>query len=416
MRAILILTLKDLRRRLADPAGLLLNLAIPLVMAGVMYLAFGGHDKDKDAAPVLRILVLDLDQGPVARAITGSSSNPEAARRLDMKVVQDREEGLRRLREEEFAALLVLPQGFSKALLEGRQVELELLKNPAQSVMPIVAQQITEVLSLYLSIGSRVVGGDGERIRLLFEGEGWADAAGIAALVTSLSDRVINLRRLLLPPLIEVEKTSAGKEAGGFNLIAWLFPGMVMMGLLFTSVSQMGDLLRESQNGTLRRQLTAPLGAGQVVMAKVLSVALLGAIAFCLLVAAGRFGFGVHWGDPAPLAAAGALVVLAATGFAALLFSLVRTERQGDALGGILTMLMSLLGGTFFPIEALPGWLQDLSKLTLSRWGHGALRILANGEGWRAVSGHLAVLAGIALVSTTLGVAFLRRRHLRGAL
>ena len=416
MRAILILTLKDLRRRLADPAGLLLNLAIPLVMGAMMYLAFGGRGGDTNAAPVLRILVLDLDQGPVARAITGASGNPEAARRLDMRLVQSREEGLRRLREEEFAALLVLPEGFSKALLDRRQVELELLKNPAQTVMPIVAQQITEVLSLYLSIGARIVGDDGARIRVLFEGEGWTDAAGIAALITSLRDRVIDMRDLLFPPLIEVEKTSAKKDTGGFDLIAWLFPGMVMMGLLFTSVSQMGDLLRESQQGTLRRQLTAPLGAAQVVMAKVLSVAIVVAIAFCLLVAAGRLAFRIHWGALGPLAATGALVVLAATGFAALLFSLVRTERQGDTLGGILTMLMSLLGGTFFPIEALPGWLEPISKLTLSRWGHGALRILAEGGGWEAVSGHLAVLAGIALVCTALGVAFLGRRHLRGAL
>ncbi|HXU10704.1 MAG TPA: ABC transporter permease, partial [Candidatus Binatia bacterium] len=124
----------------------------------------------------------------------------------------------------------------------------------------------------------------------------------------------------------------------------------------------------------------------------------------------------VRWGPIAPLAAATAVVVLAATGFAALVFSLVRTERQGDAFGGVLVMLMSLLGGTFFPPQVVPTWMQGISRFTLTYWSHGVLRDLAAGGGWEKIQGELSILLIIGLTLTLAGVLALRRRHLRGAL
>ena len=55
MRLIMVLIAKDLRRRIADPAGLILNLAIPLAIAGMMALAFGGRS-GAASTPVMRIV------------------------------------------------------------------------------------------------------------------------------------------------------------------------------------------------------------------------------------------------------------------------------------------------------------------------------------------------------------------------
>lgn len=419
MRTLATLVLKDIRRRFADPAALLLNLAIPLVMAGMMALAFGGRG-GRERTPVLHLLVVNQDEGPIGRALAGAEQNPEAAERLEIRQAASREEGLRRLREEDAAALLLIPKNFSTDLLEGRAVELELVKNPAESIMPVVAQQGAEVAALYLSIGARLFDGQGPRIVELFKGKGWDDPQAIAKLVVDLYGRVRGVDDFLIPPLVEIatgkKETGEGARKGGPNFMVWMFPGVMIMGLLFTANTQMRDLLKEAEAGTLRRQLASPLGAGRVLIAKVVSVAAVVAIAMVLLLLVGRWAFGVRWGPVAPLAAASALIVLASTGFAALLFSLVRTERQGDAFGGVLVMLMAMLGGTFFPPQIVPDWMQGISRLTLTYWSHGALRDLASGGGWAGVRDDLPVLGLIGSVLTLAGVFMLRRRHLRGAL
>jgi ABC-type multidrug transport system permease subunit len=410
---------KDLRRRLVDPSKLLLNLAIPLVIAGMMALAFGGRG-DSQRTPVLHLVVVNQDEGPIGRALGNAQQNPEAAGRMEIRQAKDRGEGLRLLREEEMAALILIPKNFSADLLDGRDVELEVVKNPAASIMPVIAQQGIEVAALYISIGARLLDGRGAQIAELFEGRGWNDPQAIAALVTELYGRVRGIDAFLIPPLIEVKagERETAKEAGKGrpNFMIWMFPGVMIMGLLFTANTQMRDLLREGEIGTLRRQLVAPLGAVKVLVAKIVSVAEVVAIATVLLLLVGRWAFGVRWGPVAPLAAATAVIVLAATGFAALVFSLVRTERQGDAFGGVLVMLMSLLGGTFFPPQVVPSWMQGISRLTLTYWSHGVLRDLAAGGGWDKIRGELSILLIIGLALTLAGVIALRRRHLRGAL
>lgn len=416
MRALLTLTLKDLRRRLAQPSAFLLTLAIPLAISGTMALAFGTRAGNEDRTPVLRLLVVDLDGTPVSGFLTGATQNPEVAKRMEIKQAKDRDEGLRLLHDEGFAALLVIPKGFSDDVLSGRQSDLEVVKNPAQSVMPVVAQQGAEVLALYISTGKRLLGSDTETARKLLDGKGWDDSLAIAGLITSTYARVQAADDLLFPPLIEVTTARKETKARPFNFMVWMYPGMMVMGILYVSLMQMKDLLDEREGGTLRRQLCAPLGAGKVLLAKILAVAAVVAIAQVFLLAAGAFAFQIDWGPWIPLATTSLLIVFAATGFAAMLFSLVRTERQGDAFGGILVMLMSLLGGSFVPPQVLPEWLQRLSVLTLSHWGHEALRSLLAGGSWDAIGAYLGALAAIGLVFTSLGMALLGRRHMRGAL
>ncbi len=188
------------------------------------------------------------------------------------------------------------------------------------------------------------------------------------------------------------------------------------MALLFVGLVQMRDLLREREGGTLRRQLAAPIGVSHLLLSKVLAVAAVVAVAHLLMLGLGSLAFNVPWGSLPALISVSLALVFAVTGFASLFFSLVRTERQGGAFGGILVMVMSLLGGAFIPPQVLPETMRRISYLTLNHWGNEALRALTMGGGWSEVRTSLAVLAIFDLVSISLGMVFLRRRHLKGAL
>lgn len=418
MNNILRLTLKDVKRRFARPAGMLINLSIPLVLAGMLALVFTGSD---DEPPRMSIVVADEDQGPLSRFVNGASQNEEAARYMDVVQAATREEGLEILRDQDATALLVIPKGFSDALLSNGKAELELVKNPAQRIMPVVAQQGAEVLSLYLTVARAALGDESATLQKLFDGKGWDNAVGVAALVTVIYARTQEAEPLLFPPLIEVETSGAEATAdagGGFSPIAWLYPGMVVMGLLFAGTAQMRDLLDEAQAGTLRRLLAAPLGPVQILVSKILSTVALVAIALAIFLVTGRLAFGITWGPFAPMILTSVVLSLAVTGFASLIYAAARTQRQGDAFGGILIMLMSLVGGAFVPVEILPDWLKNVSRGTLNYWATEALRSLATGRGFGAGGGLPSALMGLAAVGaafTLVGAFVMHRRHVKGA-
>jgi len=413
MRTLLALSRKDLRRRLAEPLGLLFNLSIPLVIAGTMALAFGGRDGSE--APTLRLVLVDLDDGPLSQFLAGGSQNREAAERMQVVRAATREEGLEKLHDEEAAALVIIPKGFSRTLLDGGQVTLEVLKNPSQTVMPQVAEKGAEVLSLYVAILRRMLDDDLPRLRGLVDGEGWDDAAGLALALVRVKGRVDAADDILLPPLIEVGEPVKRDAAGqGFNIMAWMYPGLMVMGLMYTGLLQMRDLLRERDAGTLRRQLCSPVGAAHVLGSKIVSVALMVAISLVLMMAIGTVAFGMRWGAPAVLLPLSAAVVLAITGFCAMLFALVRTERQGDAVGGIVVMLMSMIGGAFIPPQVMPPFLRSAQSATLNHWAHDALRTVSFGGGWDKVGTHMAVLSAMGTVFVAAGLFLLHRRHMRG--
>ena len=61
-------------------------------------------------------------------------------------------------------------------------------------------------------------------------------------------------------------------------------------------------------------------------------------------------------------------IVLASTGLGLLVAVLVATKDQADSVAAMLTLIMSAIGGSWWPLFAEPQFMQDLARLTITAW------------------------------------------------
>jgi hypothetical protein len=192
---------KDLRRRLADPLALVLWLGIPLLVGGLMIVMFGGQNA---APPKAHVLLVDED-GSVAGRLLGGLAGSGADGFLEVETVT-REVGLERMDAGDASAMLVLPAGFSEAVLDQTPTAIELVKNPAQSILPGIVQTGAEILVELIHYLQRLLG---EPMRQLVtetpEAGGFLPSGTIALVSGAINDRLAGIRAWLFPPALTVE-------------------------------------------------------------------------------------------------------------------------------------------------------------------------------------------------------------------
>jgi ABC-2 type transport system permease protein len=172
-----------------------------------------------------------------------------------------------------------------------------------------------------------------------------------------------------------------GGSAPGYA--AYLFPGIVVLILLFTAIFSTISLIEDRREGFLQGVLVAPVPRACIVLGKVAGgTALAVAQAAVVLLCAPLVGL-----RPGILALAGALGVLAILGFAltALSFCIAWRMRSTQGFHAIMTVFLMplwLLSGAFFPAEGAPLWLRALIAADPLTYGLASLRrILEAGAG-----------------------------------
>ncbi|MEE9127870.1 MAG: hypothetical protein V3U11_12085, partial [Planctomycetota bacterium] len=151
MSTLLLMVRKDLLRRRRSPLGYVVALMFPLVFSLIMALAFGRGT----VTPRVHLLVENRDDGMVGGFLAGAFQSDEMAEYFEIELVG--EEGRARMEQGDASALLVFPESFSEDLLNGTPVALQMVRNPAQSILPQVAEEVGSVLVEALSAGSRVL-------------------------------------------------------------------------------------------------------------------------------------------------------------------------------------------------------------------------------------------------------------------
>lgn len=416
MRLVLHLVAKDLRRKLRSPLALIVWLSFPVIFAGMIALSFGGSGE----IPKVRLLVVNEDDGLLASALTSLFTSKQAASAFDARIV-GAAAGLEAMAAGKASALLTIPKGFSKDVLDGKPVTLRLLRNPAEGILPEIAEQSVGAIADLLDGARRVLDRPIEDLRPLFDGAGRAPTdADVVAVSLAVKRAIERASPLVFPPAIRLETDlfsgAAAKSAGTTGAIFLLvLPGVAVYALFLVGDQGMRDVMTERTLGTLRRQLAGPMTAGTLVVAKALYTATLSLLALAVLAAVGAVALR-RAVDPPAFVLLSLALVLAVTGVTSLIYGLARTEREASTLGNMLFIAMGFLGGGFVRVESLPAGLRGIAPLTPLYWGtQGYRAILENGARAGGIATNAAVLVAMGVVFLVLGGIALHRAARAGA-
>jgi ABC-2 type transport system permease protein len=190
-------------------------------------------------------------------------------------------------------------------------------------------------------------------------------AAPVAATTTAPATANPNL----LSRIVQIDDVQVvGKEVKSPQATL-LVGGWAIQFLLFALAASANALFYEKDHGLFQRLLSAPVTRSDILWSKFLYGVSLGLIQLIVLFTAGHVLYGIEI-----LPYLGRLVLVcifaagACTSFGMLLASLVSSPEAGRGLATLLILLMSAIGGAWFPVSLMPDFIQTLSKFTLVYW------------------------------------------------
>ena len=391
MRFVLVAAAKDIRRRMADPAALAMWIGLPLLLGGLLSFVASGVG---EAPPRARVLLVDQDNTAL------SALFPTAVRQgntpIDLEEVA-LDEGRRRIDAGEATALLVIPAGFQDAVVGTGSARLQLVTNPAERVLPAMVRQMLEVVVEGAFYGQRLFAEPLSKIANSPQA-GPASDTDVAAIAVDINQRLTQLQGVLLPPVITLSVKTDTSASQPLNFGQLFLPGVLFMAFLFIAQGMSVDVWDEKQEGTLRRLLTTPQSAGRLLAGKLVAgIAVAAVVALAGLVGAVAL-FGLPW-SRVPVAllwcvyVCGALLVMLT-----LLHLFARSQRGSEMLSGVVTFPLMMLGGSFFPFEAMPAWMVSVGRWTPNGLGVVRLKDLLWGDVSMTAIGLAAVGIGIPAV------------------
>jgi ABC-2 type transport system permease protein len=139
----------------------------------------------------------------------------------------------------------------------------------------------------------------------------------------------------------------AGVAATGpVNVFAYVVPNFTVMFSFFLVGVIAATLLREKEEGSLRRLIAAPLPRGTIIAGKMLAYMLIVLLQVVVLFGVASFAYDMPLGDsPLGLLLLSLALSLSAAALGMLLAAWAKTSSQADSLGTIIGFVLAGLGG-----------------------------------------------------------------------
>jgi len=396
MRFLWLSAVKDLLRLRREPVTLLTWIGVPSLTAILLVVIFGRGE----ARPHGTLLIADEDRGIGAMMLASAFSQGPLSNMITVEKV-NQSDGRRRIDKGNASALLVIPKGFTNALFDSKPASIQLVRNPAQRILPGIVEEMVSMLAdgaFYL----QAVAGD--QLRAISSSRGPTDA-GVAEISVRFSHMAGDLQKYLNPPLIQVQNkviVEKNDRPGAFAVM--MLPGMLYMAVFFIAGGLATDVWRERTSGALRRVATTPASLGIFLAGKMLAAAMVLAIV-------GAFGLTLaHFLVDLPVAnfpLAALWIAVSGCGLYLLMMilqSAASTERVANLLSNFVMLPLTMLGGSFFPLEIMPKGLASIGRLTPNGWSIQQLQGILSGALQPAAFAIVAVFLAVAWFIALWGI------------
>lgn len=189
-------------------------------------------------------------------------------------------------------------------------------------------------------------------------------------------------------------------------------PAWLVFSMFFIVIPISNTFISERGQGTLMRLKSMNVSWFSLIIGKMVPYLFVNAIQVILMIAIGVYAVPLLGGTPLTvgdslggLALIAASVSFSAISVALLIASLARTTEQATTIGGVLNIIFGALGGIMVPKFVMPGFMQDIARLSPMSWGlEGFLDIfLRNGNVFDVLPESLSLLIfGMAMLTWTM--------------
>jgi ABC-2 type transport system permease protein len=444
MRSILPLLRKDLLHFLRNRAAVSLTFVVPFAMIYLFGQIFGVNRKDSGPTGI-PLAVVNASPNPAATTLINALRAEKSFRVITEFTLADKTK--RPLTEADLRPLMQAPgAGFNFALVIPADLvsdselglHLKILSNPRNEIetqtvngllQKAIFSNVPELLGQSLQARAKSMLGDarlGQFNRAIAQAVGGAFGGDPAEIERRMSAGDFGFGRLARAPSTDdptlrrldasaPEPAPAPATADVFSRIVRieteqvvgakvkspmataLVGGWAIQFLLFALTASATSMFRERDAGIFQRLLAAPVRRSDILWSKFLYGVIIGLIQLMVLFFASSTFFGI---EVLPHAALLALVCIfaagACTSFGMLLAAIAPNAEAANGLATFLIMLMSGIGGAWFPITLMPVFIQQFSKLTLVYWAmEGFSAVLWAGQSLLQLLPILGILAGI---------------------
>lgn len=361
LRKVWRLGIKEWWSLLRDPVMLLL---IVYTFTGAVYIAATAQP---DTLTRAALAIVDEDGSPLSLRLRSAFSPPQFL--VPELITLDQADA--RLDRGTATFVLVIPAGFQRQVLAGRQAEVQLNV-------------------------------DATRMSQAFTGSGYIQQIVLGEVAAWL-DGVHSV------PAAPVELTVRARfnpalAPSWFGGLMELVNNITMLGVILTGAA----LIREREHGTVEHLLVMPVGAAEIMLAKLWSmgaVVMAAALLALQVILHGMLGIGIQ--GSVPLFLAGAVLHLFAVASLGILMATVARSMPQFGLLVILVLLpLQMLSGATTPRESIPWLLRDMMLLApTTHFVELSQAILFRGAGLDVVWRPFLSLAAIGTVLYVLALA-----------
>lgn len=392
MKKIFAIAWKDVIIRFASSSELLFFIILPIIFT--FLLAGGTPSADDDNR--IRFDVVDEANTAISKEIIEELENSTAVR----PDVVTRAEADNQFEERRATAVFIIPAGIDIASLQNGTAEVELLQQP-NNIDATIAQRavLTAIRKVSSAFSAAQTAVNQREAKQPFASAAEKQTYFESSLKMAQSIQQNAPERVAVVQGTTVDNVDydprANSSAG--QLITWVFIPLFGISALFAY---------ERQQGTLRRLLTTPSHKATFLLGTISGQVTMALVQMLLLVGFGIFAMQLNWGrEPLALFLILFCSALAAAAFGTTLGTFIKSAGQADGLSVMFGMVFALMGGCWYPLELFPPGIQNAVKILPTTWAmQGMLDLVLRGGGLTDVLPEVAVLLGFAVIFFGVGV------------
>jgi ABC-2 type transport system permease protein len=201
-----------------------------------------------------------------------------------------------------------------------------------------------------------------------------------------------------------------GQMMPGVDYIQFMYPGILAMTVLMTSVMSGVSIVWDREFGFLKEVLVSPLSRSGVLVGKAVGAATIAIIqGAIMLVLAPIVNVPINLGTVLALLPLLLILSLSLSGLGLLIGARMRSQQGFQIVMQLVIFPMMFLSGIFFPVSGVATWLGVLSKLNPVTYGIDAIRQVFLGTEVAGVTvfGHTMGIVDSAIVVAMVGAVLL---------